>query len=92
VKRFDQKKRVNFEEIFSPVVKMSSIRIVLDLAASLNLEIEQLDVKTAFLCDDLEDELYMKQLESFEKNRVRALDMQVEEEPLWLETSAPKLV
>jgi Reverse transcriptase (RNA-dependent DNA polymerase) len=39
VKGFDQKKRVDFEEIFSPVVKMSSIRVVLDLAASLDLNI-----------------------------------------------------
>ena len=40
VKGFSQKKGVDFEEIFSPVVKMSSIRVVLSIAASLNLEIE----------------------------------------------------
>jgi Reverse transcriptase (RNA-dependent DNA polymerase) len=67
VKGFDQKKGVHFEEIFSPVVKMSSIRVVLGLAASLDLEIKQLDVKTAFLHGDLEEELYMKQPEGFEK-------------------------
>ena len=65
VKRFYQKKGVNFKEIFSPVVKMSSIRIVLSLAARLNLEIEQLDVKTAFLHSDLEEEIYMELLEGF---------------------------
>ena len=54
VKGFGQKKGVDFEEIFSPVVKMSSIRVVLSLAARLNLEIEQLDVKTAFLHGNLE--------------------------------------
>jgi Reverse transcriptase (RNA-dependent DNA polymerase) len=53
VKGFDKKKGVDFEEIFSPVVKMSSIRVVLGLAASLYLEIEQLDVKTTFLHGDL---------------------------------------
>jgi Reverse transcriptase (RNA-dependent DNA polymerase) len=67
-KGFDQKKVVDFEEIFSPVVKMSSIRVVLDLAASLDLEIEQLDVKTVFLHGDLEEELCMEQPEGFEKN------------------------
>ncbi|PKI56092.1 hypothetical protein CRG98_023524 [Punica granatum] len=65
VKGFNQKKGVDFEEIFSPVVKMSSIRVVLALAASLNLEIEQLDVKTAFLHGDLEEEIYMEQPEGF---------------------------
>ena len=66
VKGFNQKKGVDFEEIFSPVVKMSSIRVVLGLAASLDLEIEQLDVKTAFLHGDLEEEIYMEQPEGFE--------------------------
>ncbi|RVW73359.1 Retrovirus-related Pol polyprotein from transposon TNT 1-94 [Vitis vinifera] len=43
VKGFSQKKVIDFEEIFSPVVKMFSIRVVLGLADSMNLEIEQLD-------------------------------------------------
>ncbi|KAL5821663.1 hypothetical protein ACOSQ3_023545 [Xanthoceras sorbifolium] len=66
VKGFGQKKGVDFEEIFSPVVKMSSIRVVLGLAASLNLEVEQLDVKTAFLHGDLDEEIYMEQPEGFQ--------------------------
>ena len=61
VKGFNQKKGIDFEEIFSPVVKMSSIRVALGLAARLNLEVEQLDVKTAFLHGDLEEEIYMQQ-------------------------------
>jgi hypothetical protein len=39
---------------------MSSICVVLGLAASLDLEIEQMDVKTAFLHGDLEKEIYME--------------------------------
>ena len=49
VKGFLQKKGVDFNEIFSPVVKMVSIRIILGLVASLNLELKQMDVKTTFL-------------------------------------------
>lgn len=47
------------------VVKMFSIRVVLGLAAALYLEIEQLDVKTAFLAHhgDLEEDIYMEQPE-----------------------------
>ena len=56
VKGFQQKKGIDFDEIFAPVVKMTSIRTVLSVAASMNLEVEQLDVKTAFLHGDLEEE------------------------------------
>ena len=66
VKRSSQRKGIDFEEIFSLVVKVSSIRVVLGLATSLDLEMEQLDVKTAFLHGDLEEELYMEQPEGFE--------------------------
>jgi Reverse transcriptase (RNA-dependent DNA polymerase) len=69
VKGFDQKKGVNFEEIFSSIVKMSFIRVVLDLAASLDLEIEQLDIKIVFLHGDLEEKLYMEQPEGFEMGK-----------------------
>jgi len=65
VKGFGQKKGIDFEEIFSPMVKMSSIIVVLGLAVSLNLEINQLDVKIAFLHDDLEEDIYMVQPEGF---------------------------
>ena len=65
VKSFNQKKGVDFEEIFSPVVKMSLIRVVFRISASLDLEIEQLDVKTVFLHGNLEEEIYMEQLVGF---------------------------
>ena len=58
-KGFNQKKEIEFNEIFSPVVKVSSIRVILGMTASLDLELEQLDVKTAFLHGDLEEEIYM---------------------------------
>ena len=45
VRGFQQKKGVDFDEIFAPVVKMASIRTVLSMAASMNMEIEQLDRK-----------------------------------------------
>ena len=38
---------------------MTSIRMVLSIAASMNLEVEQLDLKTTFLHGDLEEEIYM---------------------------------
>jgi hypothetical protein len=44
---------------------MSSIRVVLGLVIALDLELEQLDVKTTFLHGNLEEEIYMEQLEGF---------------------------
>ncbi|KAL6323847.1 hypothetical protein AAG906_005842 [Vitis piasezkii] len=64
-KEVHSKKGIDFDEIFSPVVKMSFIRVVLGLAASLDLEIEQMDVKTTFLHGDLDKEIYMEQPEGF---------------------------
>ncbi|KAJ0535983.1 putative RNA-directed DNA polymerase [Helianthus annuus] len=66
VKGFSQRKGIDFDEIFSPVVKMCSIRVILGLAASLDLEVEQMDVKTAFLHGDLDKEIYMEQPEGFQ--------------------------
>ncbi|GJV29468.1 retrovirus-related pol polyprotein from transposon TNT 1-94, partial [Tanacetum coccineum] len=45
---------------------MGSIRVVLGLAASLDLEVEQMDVKTAFLHGNLDKEIYMEQPEGFQ--------------------------
>ena len=57
VKCFSQKKGIDFEEIFSPMVKL--IKVVLILTTSLNLEVDQIDVKTTFLHSNLEKEIYM---------------------------------
>ena len=65
LKGFGQERGIDFEEIFSPVVKMSSIRVILGLAVVQDLEIEQLDVKMTFLHGDLEEEIYMEQPEEF---------------------------
>ena len=46
-------------------MKMSIIRLVLGMVVAENLHLEQLDVKTTFLHGDLEEDLYMIQLEGF---------------------------
>jgi len=45
--------------------KMSSIIIVLSLVVTLDLEVDQMDVKTTFLHGDLEEEIYMKKPDGF---------------------------
>ena len=61
LKVFAQKKGIDFDEIFSPVVKMTSILNILSIVAIENLHLQQLDVKTYFSHGDLEEEIYMQQ-------------------------------
>ena len=65
VKGFQQKEGIDYINIFSLVVKMSTIRLVLGMVVAENLHLEQLDVKTTFLRGDLEEDLYMIQPEGF---------------------------
>ena len=52
---------VYYEETFSPVVRLSSVCLLLALVAHLDLELFQMDVKTVFLIGNLEEEIYMDQ-------------------------------
>ena len=60
-KGYAQRKGIDYNEVFSPVVKHSSIHILLALAAQYDYELDQFDVKTVFLYDDLKEEIYMTQ-------------------------------
>ncbi|KAH9727196.1 hypothetical protein KPL70_008566 [Citrus sinensis] len=64
-KGFTQKEGIDYEETFSPVAMFKSIRILLSIAAMLNYEIWQMDVKTAFLNGHLEENIYMQQPDGF---------------------------
>jgi hypothetical protein len=64
-KGFKQKEDIDFFDTFSPVTKITSIRLLIAIAAIYNLMIHQMDVKTAFLNGDLEEEIYMDQPEGF---------------------------
>ena len=64
-KGFSQISGVDYNDVFSPVVKYSSIRTFLGFVAIQDLELKQLDVKTAFLHGELEEEIYIDQPEGF---------------------------
>ena len=64
-KGYSQISGVDYDEVFSPVVKYNSIRTLLALVNQHNLELHQMDVKTAYLNGNLEEELFMKQPKGF---------------------------
>ncbi|CAH2083649.1 unnamed protein product [Euphydryas editha] len=67
IKGYAQRKGTDYEEVFSPVVKYSTIRYLISLAARLGLEIDQLDAVSAFLQGDIDVDIYMKQPELYEQ-------------------------
>ena len=52
---------MDFEETFSPMVRFTSIRLILAIVAQSNLELHKMEVKTAFLNGELDEEIYMEQ-------------------------------
>ena len=56
---FTQHEGVDYQEVFAPVANLESVRIIVSLAAKYDLELDQMDVSTAYLNGELEEELYM---------------------------------
>jgi hypothetical protein len=59
-------KGVDYEEIFAPVARYTSIRTVISIATRMGWKIHQMDVKTAFLNGNIEEEVYLEQPKGFE--------------------------
>ncbi|KAJ9541656.1 LOW QUALITY PROTEIN: hypothetical protein OSB04_028162 [Centaurea solstitialis] len=64
-KGFTQTHGIDYDETFSPVAMLKSIRILMAISAYFNYEIWQMDVKTAFLNGKLTEDVYMEQPEGF---------------------------
>ncbi|PKU59678.1 Retrovirus-related Pol polyprotein from transposon TNT 1-94 [Dendrobium catenatum] len=64
-KGFTQKEGIYFKVTFSLVSSKDSFRIIMALVAHYDLELQQMDVKTTFLNGDIEEIIYMMQLENF---------------------------
>lgn len=66
-KGYSQIEGIDYNEVFSPVVKHVTIRLLLSMVVHYDLELEQLDVKTAFLHGNLEERILMEQPEGYKK-------------------------
>jgi hypothetical protein len=64
-KSFKQKEGIDYFDTYAPVARITSIRVLMELASIFDLYVHQMDVKTAFLNGDLEEEVYMEQPERF---------------------------
>ena len=70
-KGFTQVEGIDYNEIFSPVVKHCYIRVLMAIVNMYDLELEQMDVKTAFLHGELEETIYMQQPEGFVEDNTK---------------------
>ncbi|KAJ0922526.1 putative RNA-directed DNA polymerase [Helianthus annuus] len=64
-KGYSQKEGIDFEETFSPVVKMVTVRCIISLAVEKNWPLYQLDINNAFLYGDLKEDIYMSLPEGY---------------------------
>jgi hypothetical protein len=65
-KGYVQKQGIDFEEVFAPVARLDTVRLILALAANRGWQVHHLDVKTAFLNGELKEEVYVSQPDGFQ--------------------------
>lgn len=64
-KGYIQRHGIDFDEVFAPVARIETVRLIIGMAASYTWELHHLDVKTAFLYGDLKEDVYVTQPEGF---------------------------
>lgn len=64
-KGFTQRYGIDYQETYAPVVRYTSVRLLIAMAASRNLKIHQLDAVTAYLQGDIDEDIYLEQPEGF---------------------------
>jgi hypothetical protein len=64
-KGYAQKEGIDYEETFAPTAKLITIKMLLALATQFGWQVHQMDIKSAFLNGDLQEEVYMEQPEGF---------------------------
>jgi hypothetical protein len=76
VRGFEQREGFDYTETFASVVKPMSYKLIFAIAAALDLELEQMDVQTAFLYGDVSEEVYVEQPEGFNDGTGRVWRLQ----------------
>lgn len=60
VKGYTQRQGIDYDEVFAPVARMEAVRLLLALATHEGWEVHHMDVKTAFLNNDLQEEAFVE--------------------------------
>ncbi|KAG6998837.1 Retrovirus-related Pol polyprotein from transposon TNT [Fusarium oxysporum f. sp. conglutinans] len=71
VRGFEQQEGIDYNETFASVVKPMTYKAIFAIAAALDLELEQMDVKTAFLYGKIDEEIYVEQPVGFDDGTER---------------------
>jgi len=66
-KGFTEKEGIDYKKTFPPIFKKDSLRIIMVIIVHYDLELHQMDVKSSFLNENLDDDIYMEQPEGFVK-------------------------
>ncbi|RVX18298.1 Retrovirus-related Pol polyprotein from transposon TNT 1-94 [Vitis vinifera] len=90
-KGFIQKEDIDYKETFSPVSSNDSFSIIMALVPHYDLELHQIDVKTAFLNGNIDETIYMVQPENFESNDSKQLENTVDQ-CIYLKFSGSKFI
>ena len=64
-KGYSQQEGIDYEETYAPIARMEAVKMFLAYATNKNFEVYQMDVKLAFLNGEIEEEVYIEQLEGF---------------------------
>ena len=72
-KGYSQRPGIDYDETFAPVAKQSTLRTVLSFVAVQDLEMCQLDIKTAFLYGELTEEIYLKNRQAIQLSKIKTL-------------------
>lgn len=75
-KGYCQQKGIDYNETFSPVIRYESLRLLISLAAKMNLQVEQMDAITAFLQGDLDEDIYIEAPKGYQVPNGKVLKLQ----------------
>ncbi|GJS25554.1 ribonuclease H-like domain, reverse transcriptase, RNA-dependent DNA polymerase [Tanacetum coccineum] len=91
-KRIVQETRKTFDEVFAPVARIETVRLILALVAYHGWQVHHLDVKSAFLHGDLKEKVYVTQPEGFiQRGNLRGKFTSSTKGTIWLRPSTTRL-